>query len=88
MLSIVRCTGGKEIYPLVRPGCDPHAQDERPGLVFALELRLRDLKCNSAEESPDLRGEFEALRTAKAKETNNAAFLLGIRRRFHKYSYI
>ena len=62
------------------------AQDERPVQLLALERRLRDLQCNSAEESADFMvkldtvwGEFGALGNAKTEETKGAALLLGIK---------
>ena len=61
------------------------AQDERPVQLRALERRLEDLQCNSAEESADFMvkldtiwGKIEALRNAKAEKTSRAALLLGI----------
>ena len=54
--------------------------------LLAFEQRIRDLQCNSAEESADFMvrlniiwGEFEAPRNANAEETKRAALLLGIK---------
>ena len=61
------------------------AQDKRPVELLAVEQRLQDLQCNSAEESADLMklaiiwGEFEVLRNAKAEETKRAARRLEIK---------
>ena len=60
-------------------------QDERPVQLLALERRLRDLQCNSSEESADFMmkldtiwDEVEALGKTKADETKRAALLLRI----------
>lgn len=60
------------------------AQDEWHVQLLAFERRLKDLQCNSAEESRDfivklntIWGECEALGDTKAYETKRAAFLLG-----------
>ena len=57
------------------------APDERSVQQLALERRLRDVRCNSAEESADfmvtlntILGEFEGLGNTKADETMRASF--------------
>ena len=62
------------------------AQDERPVQQRALGRRLRDLQCNSAEESEDFMvkldtiwGAFEAFGNAKAEEAKRVALPLGIK---------
>ena len=62
------------------------ARDERPMQLLALERRLQELQCYSAEEAADFMvkldtiwGEFEALGNAKAEETKRAALIIGIK---------
>ena len=77
---------GREAWQELEQMYGGRAQDERPVQLLTLERRLRDLQCNSAEESGDfivkldtIWGEFEALGNAKADETKRAALLLGIK---------
>lgn len=59
--------------------------------LLTLKRRLRDLQCNSAEESVDIVvnldiawGGFEALGNAKANETKRAAISIGTKKVLHR----
>ena len=60
--------------------------DERPVQLMTLEGKLRDMRCNSPEESSEfivkldkIWEEVEELGNAKAKSTRRASLLLGIK---------